>query len=70
MATSNSFDLIVGDCDPELDVDFYFKKQNLRLTEDDYSVIMYKTRLVEFIAQNKLYKYGWSFLWMFFIDIN
>lgn len=55
MATSNSFDLIVGDCDPELDVDFYFKKQNLRLTEDDYSVVMYKTRLVEFIAQNKLY---------------
>ena len=55
--TTNSFDIIVGECDPELEQTFYFKKNYFKInTEFSYDAEIYSTGLSKFSATDSPFK--------------
>jgi len=56
-SSSDYVDVKVGECDPELEVEFNFKKQNLKLITDyTYDVTAYNVGLCRFYATDSAYK--------------
>lgn len=55
-SSSDYVDVKVGECDPDLDISFAFKKQNLKLITDySYEVTVYSIGLARFLASNSNY---------------
>ena len=56
-SSSDYVDVKVGECEPDLDISFAFKKQNLKLITDyDYDVTVYTVGLARFLAVNSAYE--------------
>lgn len=56
-SSSDYVDVKVGECDPEKEISFAFKKQNLKLITDyDYDVTVYTVGLARFLADNSAYE--------------
>lgn len=56
-SSSDYVDIKVGECEPDVEVSFAFKKQNLKLiTEYDYEVTIYSVGLARFLATDSPYE--------------
>ena len=55
--TGDTFDVVIGECNEELDVSYFYKKQNLKLIADyDYDVEVYPVGLTKFSCSNSPFK--------------
>lgn len=55
-SSSDYVDVKVGECEPDLDISFAFKKQNLKLITDySYEVTVYSVGLARFLASDSAY---------------
>ena len=55
--TGDTFDVVVGECDADTDVSFYYKKQNLKLIADySYDVEVYPVGLTKFSCTDSPFK--------------
>lgn len=50
-------DIKVGECDPDMEIEYYYRKQNLKLIpEFDYDVTVYSVGLTKFVSDTNRYK--------------
>ena len=55
--TGDTFDVIIGECNPDLDLTYFYKKQNLKLIADySYDVEVYPVGLTKFSCSDSPFK--------------
>ena len=55
--TGDTFDVVIGECDANLDVSYFYKKQNLKLIADySYNVEVYPVGLTKFSCSDSPFK--------------
>ena len=55
--TGDTFDVVIGECDADVDVTYFYKKQDLKLISDySYDVEVYPVGLTKFSGVNTPYK--------------
>lgn len=56
VASGDQIDIKISECDPDLEIEYYYRKQNLKLIPDySYDATIYSVGLSKFVATDSIY---------------